>query len=103
MQGQLVLRETHRRSKDRSTDPASFSRYLAGGGTGKLSSATPIHLSPSSINMTGISSTIGYLRPQSLQINQAPLYSLSSPPVVRTQLGQRRISIKVSLTIDSPI
>src|SRR5215216_7867442 len=53
--------------------------------------------------MTGISSTIGYLRPQSLQMNHASLCSLSSPPVVRTQFGQRRISISVWLIINSPI
>ena len=32
-----------------------------------------IHLSPSSISMTGMSSTMGYLRPQSWQISQASL------------------------------
>src|SRR5687768_18564289 len=77
-------------------------RYFEGGGTGNSPSATLTHLSPSSINMTGMSSTMGYLRAQSWQMNQASLCSLSSPPVVRTQFGQRRISISVSLTIDSP-
>src|ERR687891_646254 len=76
--------------------------YFEGGGTGNSPSATFTHLSPSSINMTGISSTIGYLRPQSLQMNHASLCNLSSPPVVRTQLGQRKISMSVSLIISSP-
>jgi hypothetical protein len=44
----------------------------------------------------------GIFPPQSLQMNHASLCSLSSPPVVRTQLGQRRISINVSLTIHAP-
>jgi len=70
-------------------------RYFAGGGTGNSPSATFVHLSPSSINITGISSTIGYLRPQSWQINHASLCNFSSPPVVRTQFGQRKISIEV--------
>ncbi len=43
--------------------------YFEGGGTGNLSSAVFTHLSPSSISMTGISSTIGYLRPQSWHIS----------------------------------
>src|SRR5437867_1882675 len=79
-----------------------LSLYFAGGGTGNSPSATFAHLSPSSINITGISSTMGYLRPQSLQMNHASLCNLSSPPVVRTQLGQRKISMSVSLIIHSP-
>jgi len=51
----------------------------AGGGTGSLSSAVLIHLSPSSINITGMSSTMGYFRPQSWQINQESLCSFSRP------------------------
>src|SRR5258706_5654063 len=102
MMGLHFQHEFHRHLKVHPGDLAKRSRYFAGGGTGNLSSVVLTHLSPSSINITGISSTIGYLRPQSLQMNQASLYSFSAPPVVRTQLGQRKISIKVSLTIDSP-
>ena len=35
---------------------------ILGGGTGSASTGVVVHLSPSSISMTGISSTIGYLR-----------------------------------------
>lgn len=80
--------------RGRSGDLAARSRYFEGGGIGKALSAVPTHLSPSSINMIGISSTMGYLRPQSLQINHASLRKLSSPPVERTQFGHRRISFR---------
>src|SRR5512139_1989796 len=101
--GQLQLPHAlHPHWSNPPADFPGFSLYLAGGGTGRSFSAVLTHLSPSSINMTGMSSTTGYLRPQSLQTNQASLRYVSSPPVVRTQLGQRRISMSVSLTIRSP-
>ena len=78
------------------------SYLMGGGGTGKSFSATFTHFSPSSISMTGISSTIGYLRPQSWQINQLSWYSFNRPSVSRIQFGQRRISNNSWLIIFSP-
>jgi hypothetical protein len=43
---------------------------ILGGGIGKLATAVWIHLSPSSINITGISSLMGYFRPQSWHTSQ---------------------------------
>lgn len=71
---------------------------ILGGGTGSWSTAVFTHLSPSSISMTGISSTIGYLRPQSLQMSHDSLCRSSSPSFSRTQAGQRRISNSSFLT-----
>src|SRR5512132_1797094 len=75
-QGQPFLRGSHFRWSDRLINLVMRTRHFAGGGTGNSLSATLVHLSPSSINITGISSTMGYLRPQSLQINHASLCSL---------------------------
>jgi hypothetical protein len=83
--------------------PASLHIYLAGGGMGNASWAVLIHLSPSSINITGMSSTIGYFRSQSLQTSHASLCNISNPSFSRTQLGHRKISSSSELTIYSPI
>jgi len=73
-----------------------------GGGMGRSESWVAAHLSPSSISMTGISSTIGYFRLQSWQINQLSLYSFSIPSFSCTHAGHRNISKRSLLTICSP-
>src|SRR5687768_15843467 len=70
------LRGFHSRWRDPLIILVRKARYFPGGGTGSSPSATFVHLSPSSINITGMSSTMGYFRPQSLQINHASLCSL---------------------------
>lgn len=79
----------------RSARRASKIAYFgSGGGTGKSASAVETHLSPSSINMTGISSMMGYFRSQSWQRSQLSFSNLSSPSFSCTQAGQRKISSK---------
>src|SRR3970040_563580 len=70
----------------------------SGGGTGSSSSGTLIHLSPSSISITGMSSRMGYFRPQSgsWPTSQASLTSLSIPSLSRTQWGQPRTPTRLS-------
>jgi len=68
---------------------------------GKASSFVFCHLSPSGINITGMSSLIGYFRPQSVQINHDSLYNFKLPSFSRTQAGHRNISSNSLLTIMS--
>lgn len=73
-----------------------------GGGIGRSFSFVFCHLSPSEISITGISSTMGYLRPQSSHTNQESLTIFRRPSFSRTQIGHRNISSKSGLTIGSP-
>jgi hypothetical protein len=72
-----------------------------GGGTGRSSTAVLTHLSPVSINITGMSSMIGYLRsqPGSWHTSQASFTSSRRPGSAlrrrvgpETHAGQRRMA-----------
>jgi hypothetical protein len=65
---------------------------MGGGGTGKAPTSVPAHLSPCSISMTGISSMMGYLRSQSLQVSHDSLYNVSKPSLSWTHTGHLNIS-----------
>ncbi len=59
---------------------------------GNASTSVSTHFSPWSISMTGISSIMGYFRPQSLQISHDSLYNVSKPSLSWTHTGHLNIS-----------
>lgn len=74
-----------------------------GGGTGRLTDLYSFHLSPSEINITGMSSTMGYFLPHSSQMSQQSPLLVNKPSFSFTQTGQRKISSSSKLTMVTPI